>query len=191
MKRFSHALVLVATTCYPAVAEALPPDRVVHFAIHENPSNPASRIQYVLSLSISAQDQSGDFIGWAVDNYKITEKAILGSDTVWDVDSPAIDTADGLWWVPHADPDNPVRTDFVEPAPVAGTALANDPTDPDLHFDVVGVPYTPPPGGPPYTVTAALDFTFTLDGHTDPNDSGDDEPVDIPDWGTDPSMGSE
>jgi len=93
--------------------------------------------------------------------------------------------------VEHADPDNPVRSDFVEPAPVTDTALADDPADPDLHFDVVGVPYTPPPGGPPYAVTAALDFTFTKDGHTDPDDSGNDEPVDVPDWGSDPGMGAQ
>lgn len=193
MKRLSYALIFSAFTLCPAVVAALPPDRVVHFAIHENPSNPNSRIQYVLSLSISAQEQDGDSVGWAVDNYKITEKAILGSDTVWDVDSPSVDTTDGLWWVEHADPDDPVRSDFVEPAPVADTAIANDPADPDLDFDVVGVPYTEPPEGPPYEVTGALDFTFstTPDPNDPPDDSGDDEPVDIPDWGSDPSRGAQ
>jgi len=189
MKRISYALMFSAVT--PAVVAALPPDRLVHFGIHEDPSNPHRPMQYLLSLSISAQSQSGDFIGWAVTNYRITEKAVLGSDTVWDVDSPAVNTADGLWWVEHADPNNPVRGDFIEPAPVVDTAIANDPGDPDLHFDVVGVAYAPPPGGPPYAVTAALDFAFTRDGHTSPDDSGDDEPVDVPDWGSDPSPGAQ
>jgi len=163
-----------------SAAMALPADRVIYFAIHENPENPNSRVQYYLSLSITAADQDGDWIGWDITNYKITEKAVLGSDTVWDVDSPNVGTTDGLWWVEHADPDNPIPTEFVEPAPVADTAVAVDPADPDLDFDVVGVPYTPPPGGPPYQVTAALDFAFsaTADPNDPPDDSGDDEPVD-------------
>ena len=67
----------------------------------------------------------------------------------WEDEDPEVDTTDGLWWVEHADPDNPVPSDFVETAPVAGTAIAADPEDPDLDFDVAGVPYTEPPEGPP------------------------------------------
>ncbi len=163
-----------------SAAMALPADRVIHFAIHQDPENPNSRVQYYLSLSITAVDQDGDFVAWEIENYKITEKAVLGADTVWDVDFPQVGTADGLWWVEHDDPDNPIRPEFVEPAPVADTAVANDPADPDLDFDVVGVPYTPPPGGPPYDVTGAIDFAFstTSDPDDPPDDSGDDEPVD-------------
>ena len=161
-------------------AMALPPDRVVHIAIHQNPENPNSRVQYYLSYSITAEEQDGDWIGWEIETFTITEKALLGSDTVWDVDDPDVGTTDGLWWVEHDDPDNPVRADFVEPAPVADTAVANDPADPDLDFDVVGVPYTAPPEGPPYEITGAISFAFstTPDPNDPPDDGGDDEPVD-------------
>ncbi len=170
---------LVLTTA----AAALPADRTIYIAIHQNPANPHSRVQYVLAQMITAVEQDGDWIGWEIENYKITEKALLGADTVWDVDYPDVGTTDGLWWVEHYDPDNPVPADFAEAAPVADRAIANDPANPDLYFDVAGVPYTAPPGGPPYELTGAISFTFstTANANDPPDDSGDDEPVDSPD----------
>jgi len=191
MKRLAYALIFSAVACFPVVVAALPPDRVVHYAIREDPADPDSRIQYVLSLSLSAQEQNVDYIGWSVDNYMITETAVIGVDSVWDVDAPNVLTTDGLWWVKHADPDNPVRSDFVEPAQIADTASAHDPSDPDLHFDVAGVPYSEPPEGPPYAVTAALDFTFIKDGSSEPDDSGSHEPADVPDWSGAPGSGAQ
>lgn len=163
-------LILVGLLVGPAFG--LPPDRVVNYAIRVDPTNPNSRVQYVLSSTVSAQEQDGDWIGWEVQNYTITEKAVLGSDTVWAVDLPFVDTTDGLWWVEHADPDNPNRPEFVVPAAVIDTAVANDPGIPDLYFDVVGAPYTPPAEGAPFEVTGALNFVFSTT--SDPNDSPDD-----------------
>ncbi len=199
-------LILVGLLVGPAFG--LPANRVVHYAIRVDPTNPNSRVQYVLSVTISAQAQDGDWIGWEVESYRITEKALLGSDTVWAIDFPFVDTTDGLWWVEHADPDGPIRPEFVEPAGVIGTAVANDPADPDLYFDVVGVPYTQPPEGAPFEVTGALDFAFWAMEEPPPSpppgeqgppppppdppdDKGDDEPVDSPDLPNPPSHSSQ
>lgn len=190
--RFANSFLLFClapVVCLTSQARAdLPDDRIVHFAIHEDPSNPNSPIDYILSLSISAQEQDGDWIGWQVDNYQITEKATLGSDTIWDVDLPDVGTADGLWWVEHSDPDNPVRADFKAIAPVVDTAVADDPNGDDLEFDVSSGVYTPPQGGDPWEITTALDFTFTVSGEADPSDSGTDEPAEMPDMPKPPSL---
>ncbi len=172
--------ILVALLVGPAFG--LPPDRVAHYAIREDPTVPTSRVQYVLSSTISAQEQDGDWIGWEVQGYTITEKAVLGSDTVWAADFPFVDTSDGLWWVEHADPDNPIHSEFVLPAGVIGAAVSNDPAVPDLYFAVVGAPYAPPAGGAPYEVTGALNFRFSTTAlpSDPPDDDGDDEPVDVP-----------
>lgn len=177
----SLLLCLASAVCIATEVRAdLPNDRVVCFAIHSDPTNPSSRVQYVLALSISAQQQDGNWIGWQIDNYRITERAILGSDATWDIDFPFVSTADGLWWVEHDDPSAPKRSEFLLPPGVADTAIANDPGDPDLAFDVVGVSYVEPPEGAPYEYTAALDFSFstTADPNDPPDDSGNDEPVD-------------
>ena len=165
----------------PSTASAdLPDDRVVHVGIHADPTNPNSRVEYYVSHSISAQEQDGDWIAWQIDNYKITEKAIVGSDTVWGVDLPFVDTPDGLWWVEHVDPGSPVRPDFKAIPPVVDTAIANDPADDDLEFDVSEGVYTEPPEGDPWEVTTALDFTFTVEGEQEPAASGENEMVEIP-----------
>jgi len=161
---------------------ALPADQVIQYDIHVDPSDPSSRVQYTLAVSITAVSQDGNWIAWDVTNYQITEWATLGADTVWDVDNPHVDTADGYWWVSHSNPNDPQLSDFVKPARVSDTAIANDPTDPDLDFDVTGKAYVPPSGGAPYQVTGSLDFRFstTPDPNDPPDDGGDDEPVDLP-----------
>jgi len=173
--------ILVGLLVGPAFGK--PADRVVQYAIHVDPTNPKSRVQYVLSLTISAREQDQGWIGWQVENYTITEKAILGRDTVWSVDFPFVDTTDGLWWVEHIDPDNPDRSEFGMPAAVVDTAVAQDAGDPDLHFSVVGVPYASPAGLEQSGVIGAVDFTFstTANPYDLPDDSGDGEPVDTPD----------
>jgi len=181
-------LILLGLLVAPAVG--LPADRVVQYAIRVDPTDPNSRVQYVLSASLSARQQDGNWIGWEVESYTITEKAVLGSDTVWEVALPYVDTSDGLWWVEHADPDNPTRAEFVEPAGIGGTAVAGDSAVPNLKFWVVGVPYAPPPDGAPYEVTGAINFAFsaTATASDPPADSGNGEPVDLPDVPQDPGM---
>jgi len=178
------AVALCASLVGVQAASALPPDRNVYFLVRQNPDNPSSPIQYYFTLELTADSQDGNEVGWAVVAFSITEKATLGSDTVWSLVDPFVDTADGLWWVTHADPDNPVRSEFTLPVRVADTAVAEDPSDDDLDFDMAGVDYTPPPEGAPYEVTAALDFSLKRSStppDDPPDDSGDDEPVDTPD----------
>ena len=119
---------LALALCLCCGVFALPADRTHYVAIHQNPANPNSRVQYYFAIAIHAEDQDGDDIGWAVTNFKIVEKALLGSDTIWDVDDPDVDTADGLWWVTHTDPDNPVRAEFIQPPPIADTASTTSPS---------------------------------------------------------------
>lgn len=175
---------LCALLFFVQSASAFPPDRHVYFAVHQNPDNPTSPIQYYFTLDVTAVSQDGNDIGWAVTSFSVTELVTLGNDIVWSLVDPFVDTEDGLWWVTHADPENPVRSEFILPVHIADTALAEDPSNADLDFDMKGESYTAPPGGAPYEVTAALDFSLKLSttpAGDPPDDSGDDEPVDTPD----------
>jgi len=189
MPRLSYALAAALPPTLSTLALALPPDRVVQYCIHEDPLNAHSAIEYVIAVSLTADSRDGNAIGWGVTNFTLVNKDAVNGDTVWEVAWPFIDTPDGLWWVEHVDPDNPVRLDFVELAPIVDTAFANDPANDAMNFHIEGVPYTPPPEGAPWAVTGALDFSLTAaaDPSSSPDDSGDDEPVDLPDWPDDSS----
>jgi len=181
-RRGLFAFVLV--TFLGGVAYGLPEDRVVTIGIHSNPDDSTSRVQYEVALSLSAVTQDGNWIGWEVVNLTLREKATLGTDTVWSIDYPLVDTEDELWWVEHSDPSQPVRTDFKELAPIVGVALPETPGVKNLDFSIEGVPYAPPPEGAPYASTSAISFRLRLTNETtsDPtklaDDSGADEPVD-------------
>ena len=83
----------------------------------------------------------------------------------------------GLWWIKHADPEDPVLSEFLLPPLLEGVAKAEDPGNDDLEYMVEGVTYDPPPGGPPFEPTAALDYQYALVGQKTPPEEGDDEPV--------------
>jgi len=100
--------------------------------------------------------------------------------SLWTDDAPRVDTSDGLWWVEHADTENPDPADFVEPPYIYGTGGECDTLADNLDFDVEGNAYTPPPEGPPYTITTSIDYTFKLEGSSSPLRDGKDEVADMP-----------
>ena len=58
--------VLLCATVSPSLAQALPPDRTHYVAIHQNPANPSSRVQYYLSIAIHAEEQAAACLSfWA------------------------------------------------------------------------------------------------------------------------------
>jgi len=166
---------------YTTANAVLPDDRWVALRVHETPNDPESALVFVVWLELTAMDSDGDDVGWDI----ITAKFIQPGtpDTTWTDNSPYVDTADGLWWIEHADHEAPLDSEFVLPPWLAGTATADDPLDDDLDYDFAGVTYTAPspPGEPPYANTGALDYSFTLTLEQTPMEEGEDEPVDIPD----------
>lgn len=174
--------VFVLFTFLGGSAFGLPEDRVVTIGIRTNPDNPTSSVHYEVALSLSAVAQDGNWIGWEVVNLTFREKATLGTDTLWSIDYPLVDTDDELWWVEHADPSKPVRPDFKELAPIMGVALPETPGAKNLDFSIEGVPYTPPPDGAPYANTSAISFRLRLTTETtsDPTQVADDSSADAP-----------
>ncbi len=80
----------------------------------------------------------------------------------------------------------PERSEFVLAPLVSGTATPFDVSDPDLAYSVEGTPYDPSPYRAPFDVTAALDYSLTLDGDQEPVGQGSDEPAEVPKNGSDP-----
>ena len=69
----------------------------------------------------------------------------------WFKTDPFVDTADGLWWIDHADPVSPVISEFLIPPRIADTAPSVNPfTEAALEFDIEGAVYVEPPEGAPF-----------------------------------------
>jgi hypothetical protein len=166
----------------------LPPEPMdVVYRIHDNPNDPDSAIVFTVMLSLEAQEADENSIGWQITEIRFRQPGQNGDpDTIWIESDPDVPTQDGLWWVDHADRENPQLDEFDEPPHLVGIAAAADPNATDLKYDFEGVGYTPGSGGPPWDVTAALDYKFKLDGQSSPLESGTDEPVEIDDDDDDP-----
>jgi hypothetical protein len=154
---------------------------LVRYNIRETPGDPSSPVIWTIDLALQEKQVDGNYVGWLIDSVTISQPNATGqTESAWTEATPTVNSPDGLWWVEHADPQEPQRAEFAQPPLLEGTAIAQDPQDADLDYYLEGVPYDPPPEGPPFEVTAALDYSFTFVGSSEPEEEGDDEPVDLP-----------
>ncbi len=152
------------------------------YVLHETPSEPSSPVAFKIALRLAYEDTDCSAVGWRVTEIEIRQVHADLSETIWQHANPELNTADGLWWVDHADVSAPTAAEFVLPPELAGVASAVDPEDDDLSYELAGATYTPPepPATPPYAITAALDYSFTLSGAGEPLVNGTHEPADVP-----------
>jgi hypothetical protein len=172
---------LLGTTSSVARAD-LPDDRSVIFTMHETPTDPLSDIVRDIRMDLTASDSDGDWIGWEITQVTFRFFDEYGEvSATWVEDQPDPDTPDGLWWIEHADPQDPTLTEFLEPPAIEGKAAPQGQNGPKLNYYVEGETYIPPepPQQPPYSPTAALDYSFQV--ADDPPKEGDDEVVDADD----------
>jgi hypothetical protein len=166
-----------ANAAAPLPAEATTQEVV--YRIHDDPNDPNSPITFTIWLSLKQADVDEDSIGWEITRVRFREVGY--QDTLWTESDPNVPTADGLWWVNHADPNAPLLEEFVKPPHLTGVADAEDQLDPDLDYEFQGVTYTPPPAGEPWDPTGALDYSFTMQGQSSPFASGEDKPTEMGD----------
>lgn len=143
--------------------------KYVTYSIHEDPQDPESEVVFTIKLKLVADQIEEDQVGWDVKRVTIEQ---FGEDSrIWIDQPPNVDTADELWWVQHADMENPVAADFVQPPRLFGVANAQAQEYDDLEYDIVGLVYTPPPAPeqPPFgSETGALNYLFELEYADEP-----------------------
>lgn len=175
------ALMLVGL--FASQASALPADRTISYKIHETPSDPQTAVEWIVELELKAVDSKGaDDIGWEIQVIRIKDEA---QTIEWSQVNPYSNGGDNLWWLSHADGNNPTVDEFTEPPLIQGTA-ANATSD--LDYDFEGAVYTPPapPGQPPFTVTSSLCYRFHIVGEPSPEEDEEDEPAETDDDAGDP-----
>ncbi len=174
------ASALVLTSAGAETAAALPPDHRVEYRIRETPTDPQSDVIWKVELIVEANEVRGRYVGWAIASITLTQFDEQGDVwRVWQEATPEVPTSDGLWWVEHAAPNSPVAIEFALPPYLVGTADPQTGTQDDLDYEFDGVPYDPPPAGPPFEGrTAAITYAFIILPQP-PIDWGDDEPVEV------------
>lgn len=146
----------------------------IRYNIRETPGDPSSAVIWTIDLALQEEQVDGNDVGWLIDSVTISQLNTTGqAENAWTEATPTVNSPDGLWWLAHADPQNPQRSEFAQPPLLESTATAQDPANADLDYYLEGLPYEPPPEGPPFEHTAALDYTFTLVGSSEPESAGD------------------
>ena len=159
----------------------------VDYLIREVPEDPNSNVIYIISLGIEAEQTEGDWVGWLIGEVAIVRPGSVGqTEAYWIEDSPYVPTSDGLWWVEHVDISHPLAEEFDNTPKLAGIAVANDPYDDDMEYDMVGKTFSGE--FPRYDErVSAQTLTLTFVGEEEPEEEGDDEPVEVDDpWGEAP-----
>jgi len=180
-------LVLASSLSYaaPAGAEgpgALPANQNVQVNIRQNSFDPTSIITHKINAILTPVEVQGDWVAWEISELDLRRVDALGEDEVmWGADRPAIDTPDGLWWVEHQDPMQPIMEEFTVLPHIAGTATSFDPAVADMLFDMEGSPYVAPPQGSLFPITGKLTYALVAaDNPSEPEADGDDDEVEVP-----------
>ncbi len=173
--RLTTLLVLCGLVLPGTAWAQLPADQTVSYWIHDDPNDPNSAVVFGVTLTLRADSRDDDSVAWEITEATFVEFDSYGEPIqTWEENFPHVYTADGLWWIDHADGGAPQLSEFEEPPFMEGTADAVDPGSADLDFALEGVP---PNSGGPYAITAVLDHDFAVVGDPDPVQSGDDTPA--------------
>jgi hypothetical protein len=160
----------------PLRADDLPPDRLVTYRLHDDPTDTGSAVSWTILLTLSPVERAGNDVHWEVVYLEIHDVA---EGRKWDIVAPLVDTSTGGWWVTHADAAVPAAEEFVLPPRIAGDAPALAGTTERLAFCLEGREYAPPPAGQLWNVTGALSHSFTVGDDDEPTKEGPDEPAEI------------
>jgi hypothetical protein len=115
--------------------KANPPSTAVTFQIREVPTDLNSAVLFTVTLAIDAVSVDQDAVGWSISQATFQE---TGAGRIWARSDPPIDTVDGLWWVKHADVENPVTAEFRYPPTLQGIAPPVSGTTDSLDYAFAG-----------------------------------------------------
>lgn len=97
---------LTLTGLFASQAWALPADRTISYKIHETPSDPQTAVDWTVELDLKAASSKGaNDIGWEIQEIRITDEGTQAVE--WCEVNPYSNPSDNLWWLAHADGNNP------------------------------------------------------------------------------------
>lgn len=155
------------------LAQAPPSGYTVKYFMRETPTDPQSRIEFTVTLGLSSQSWTSSSVSWRIETATFTQP-VTGGSRSWSATGPL----STLWTVNHADIAHPAPKEFDQLPQMTGRADAVNPSDPDLDYRMSSRGYTPPPvlfAGD----VASMTHVFTVVGEEEPEEEGEDEPVEV------------
>lgn len=157
-------------------ASAIPPDQRIELQFRSVPSDPASPVEVQAVLTLSAESADGNAIGWRIKDVTFSRpnQSRTGQWSARGISTH--NESDGLWWVNHADAENPATNEFTEFLPsISGIAESESVDQSRLSFDISGSDFGGSQG--PFPNTAFAQYSIGLTDADEPVVDGDDEPV--------------
>lgn len=177
MRRFIIAgvtcAVIFSLTATPQTLAA-PPDQMISYTRHEDPSDPTSPVTHCIKLDLKYVSMNGNDVTWDVSEVLIER---CSTQTKWSDPAPNVDTLNGYWVISHADGNDPQVSEFTEPPLIDGTADPEKPSDDDMVFEILGEST----GTGPYTVTSIMDLYLRESLEPNPEVDDNDEPEEVND----------
>jgi len=174
---FTVLLLVLASLGFAEIAQAAD-TRYVTYMIREDPGDPESDVIFYVTFQITAYDQDHDTIRWEVESVYVTKVNVAPeANTHWTHDWPLLKSADGLWAVTHADPEDPQASDFDHmPGIEEGLAWADGSEDKDLIYSFRGdTPFEQPV---PFEERCTLaTYELFVEGEEEPEEEAEAEPV--------------
>lgn len=169
-------MMLGALSVSRAVAQ-IPADQTIHWSFRENPEDPESTVEIHAIVTLSAVEVDEENVGWSVASVEFIRGE--GEDeTSWVEVAPPLETPDGLWWVAHADVENPQLDEFIDTPLLSGRAYSDDPEEVDLLYEIESA--TPMEGGP-FEQTSGVSYLLAAADTNEPVKEGEQEPVETVD----------
>ncbi len=182
MPVWMYCLASLATLAFGPFAAADPgePTTEIRYQIHADPADPDSAVTHDITLSLSAVDADGDWVGYEVTAVTIARLDASGAvEAEWKEEYPVVAEPDGLWWVEHANFATLNGSDFTDPPLLVGVASAMTPEADDMVYDLVGTEPAPGKRTSPWSTTARLTYTLQVVTETDPEAEGEEEPAEV------------
>ena len=175
---FLFVTLLIASLIGGTAAFADPPPTTVQIDYRLDPNDSQSAVLFSVSLHLSPASINGNEVGWEITASEFYQP---GTDREWTTASlSVIGARTGLWWITHADPNSPVASEFTSIPHLSGMADCTEPQEPDLFFEMAqGTTDLEPEEYPFGSKTGFSDHSFLVDGETEPDEEGEDEPVDV------------
>lgn len=156
-----------------------PESQCISLIFHTIPSDPQSSVSLVVTLWLTPGAVEGNSVGWGIDAASFARPIGNGEWQLWQSGPIEVnDSADGLWWVAHADISAPAETEFTVLPALAGWGEPETLGDAELLF-VIEAAETGVPGDPnaPYSLQTAYGRYFFTDGDLELD--GDEDPVEV------------